>query len=115
MPRGGARPGSGRKRKHPYPGMPHPEASQQGPVREAERKLREALPDLVDVAIKLAREGDKRMLVYCIDRVLGSPVQPIDVDVRRLADRLAAQTGADPDFLIRRAKQLADEHQATGS
>lgn len=39
----------------------------------------------------------------------GQPVQTIDLEVRRAADRLAQATGADPDFLIRRAQQLAAE------
>lgn len=75
MPRGGVRPGAGRKRKRPYPGMPHPDAGVPGsPVKTAEEKLLAALPDLVDVAIRAARAGDKRMLVYCIDRILGTPI-----------------------------------------
>ena len=39
----------------------------------------------------------------------GQPVQPVEFEIRREADRLAAATGADPDFLIRRAQQLAAE------
>ena len=110
MPHGGARPGAGRKRKHPY--APLPPAADQTPVQRAEAKLRAALPDLVDVAISLAREGDRRMLVYCVDRVLGSPVQPVDLDVTRTAARLASAVGAEPEFLIRRAQQLAAESAA---
>lgn len=46
----------------------------------------------------------------------GQPVQTIDLEVRKAADRLAAATGADPEFLIRRAQQLAAEtSEATGS
>lgn len=116
MPRGGARPGSGRKRKRPYPGQADPEIDLQGsPVKRAEAKLRQALPDLTDVAIQKAKDGDNRMLVYCIDRVLGSPVQPIDLEVNRAAQRLAAATGADAEFLIRRAQQLAAENSEAGT
>ena len=109
MGHGGRRPGAGRKPKAERRGEP--------PVQAAERKLRDRLPELVDVALALAIEGrDPKMVTYCINRVLGAPVQPIDLDVRRLADRLAANTGADPEFLIRRAQQLAADSQAsTGS
>jgi hypothetical protein len=111
--RGGARPGAGRKRKHPYPGMPNPESAVPGsPVRTAEDKLRAALPDLVDVAISAARAGDKRMLVYCIDRVLGSPVQSLDLEIRRAAESVAQQTGADPDWLVKRAAEIVARAQA---
>lgn len=40
----------------------------------------------------------------------GQPVQTIDLEVRRAADRLAAATGADAEFLIRRAQQLAADN-----
>ena len=104
MARGGARPGAGRKRKTE-------KARQSGPVVKAEAKLRDRLPELVDVALRLAIEDEnERMVIYCIDRILGKPSQPIDLDVRRAADRLAAATGADPEFLIRRAQQLAAEN-----
>lgn len=103
MARGGRRPGAGRK--------PKTEARQEPPVKAAERKIRDRLPELVDVALDLAIENrDPKMVVYCIDRVLGKPALPIDLDIRRAADRLASATGADPEFLIRRAQQLAAEN-----
>jgi hypothetical protein len=40
----------------------------------------------------------------------GLPVQPIDLEVSRAAARLAAAIGADPEFLISRAQQLAAEN-----
>jgi hypothetical protein len=46
------------------------------------------------------------MLVYCIDRVLGSPVQPLDLEIRRAAERVAVATGADPDWLVKRAAEI---------
>lgn len=103
--KGGRRPGAGRKPKRLNPAT-------QSPVKIAELRLAENLPRLVDVAITMALGGDKTLLVYCIDRVLGKPTQPVDLEVRRAADRLAAATGADADFLIRRAQQLAAENEA---
>lgn len=92
MARGGARPGAGRKRKTD-------KVKRTGPVVQAEAKLRDRLPELVDVALDLAiNERDPRMLVYCIDRVLGKPTQPIDIyDAAR---RLAEERGLDPDRVI---------------
>lgn len=108
MAKGGRRPGAGRKPKRLNPAT-------QSPIKIAELKLAENLPKLVDVALQLALGGDKPLLVYCIDRVLGRPTQTIDLDIRRAADRLAAATGADPEFLIRRAQQLAAESGAAAS
>jgi len=106
---GGRRPGAGRKPKRIDPAT-------KSPIRVADLKLAANLPKLVDVAVALALAGDKSMVIYCIDRVMGKAVQPIDLDVKRTADRLASATGADPEFLIRRAQQLADENTAgTGS
>lgn len=88
---GGKRPGSGRR--------PKAAARQEPPVRAAENKLRDRLPELVDVALEMAlKDRDARMLVYCIDRVLGKPAQPIDVyDAVR---RLAVERNLDPDRVI---------------
>lgn len=103
--KGGWRPGAGRPRKEDA------KRRQIGPVRKAEEKFRDALPALADVALELAlKTKDKRMVMYCVDRALGAPTQPIDLDVKRAADRLAAATGADPEFLIRRAQQIAEEN-----
>jgi len=120
MARGGARPGAGRKPAGIYPPItlaPIVYRDGETPAQLTQRVMTEQLPNLLHVAlIKATREGDARMLIYCFDRLLGSPVQPIDLEVRQAADKLAAATGADPEFLIRRAQQLADENTAgTGS
>jgi hypothetical protein len=83
MPRGGRRPGAGRKPTKRYTPMVRDEAVvYESPVPRAEQRLCAALPDLVDIAIGLARAGDRRMLVYCIDRVLGSPVARAELGER---------------------------------
>jgi hypothetical protein len=83
MAHGGYRPGAGRKpggTSKPGPGRTPKRAAAPGPVRAAEDKIRDRLPELVDVALSLAiDERDKSMVVYCLDRVLGKPVQPIDL------------------------------------
>ena len=91
MARGGKRPGAGRK--------PKAEARQEPPVKAAENKLRDRLPELVDVALSLAIEGrNERMLIYCIDRVLGKPTQPVDMlDAVR---QIAVARNLDPDRVI---------------
>jgi hypothetical protein len=114
MPRGGARPGAGRKKIGTYPAIEvGPIAYQDGetPAGMAQRVMTEQLPNLLRVAlIKALKEGETRMLIHCFDRLLGSPVQPIDLEVSRAAAKLAAATGADAEFLIRRAQQLAAEN-----
>ena len=107
--KGGRRPGAGRKPKRLDPVT-------QSPIRAADLVLAKNLPQLLEVALALALGGDKTMLIYCIDRVMGKAVQPIDLDVKRTAGRLASAIGADPEFLIRRAQQLAyEDTAATGS
>lgn len=107
MPRGGRRPGAGRKpggTSKPGPGRTPKRKVAPGPVRAAEDKIRDRLPDLVDVALELAIDTkNERMLVYCIDRVLGKPTQPIDVlDTVR---QLARERGHDPDRVVRLFEQ----------
>ena len=86
--RGGRRPGAGRKLKRLNP-------ITLSPIRVAEVKLAENLPALVDVALALALAGDRSLLVYCIDRVLGRTVQP--VDVLHQVDEIAADFGVEPE------------------
>lgn len=104
--KGGRRPGAGRPRKEDA------KRRQPGPVRLAEEAYREALPDLAKVALALALAGNERMLIYCTNRALGAPTQPIELEVRRAAEKIAAQTGADPEWLVKRAQEIAAE--ATG-
>lgn len=105
MAKGGRRPGAGRPRKEDA------KRRQPGPVRKAEEKFRDALPKLADVALELAlKNKDQKMVMYCLNRALGAPTQPIDLEVSKAAARLAAAIGADPEFLIRRAQQLAAEN-----
>lgn len=85
--RGGKRAGAGRKPKRLNP-------LTLSPIRVAELKLAENLPQLVDVALALALGGDKSLLVYCIDRVLGRTVQPIDVTHQ--VEQIAADYGVEP-------------------
>lgn len=88
MARGGKRPGAGRK-----PGL-RIEPRAQSPIRIAELRLADHLPELVDAALDLALKGDRALLVYCIDRVLGRTVQPIDVTHQ--VDQIAADYGVEP-------------------
>lgn len=105
MAKGGKRPGAGRPRKEDA------KRRQPGPVRAAEDAFRDALPELAKVALELAlKQKDQKMVVYCINRALGAPTQPIDLQVQRAAERMASAVGADPEFLIRRAQQLAAEN-----
>lgn len=42
----------------------------------------------------------------------GQPTQTIELEVRQAAEQFAARTGADPDWLVRRAQEIA---QAAGA
>lgn len=111
MPRGGARPGAGRKPQGIYPPIDLGAIAYQDgetPAGLTQRIMAEQLPNLLRVAlIKATKEGDARMLIYCFDRLLGSPVQPIDLEIRRAAEQIAERTGADPDWLVKRAQEIA--------
>lgn len=80
-------------------------AREQHPVKAAENKLRDRLPELVDKALELAlEEGNDRMLIYCIDRILGKPTQPLDFYAS--ARRAAEERGLNPDRVIHLYEQL---------
>lgn len=84
--RGGYRPGAGRK-----PGL-RIEPKAKSPIRLAELRLAENLPALIEAALHIAlNDRDKQMIVYCIDRVLGRTVQPIDV--AHQVEEIAAEYG----------------------
>jgi hypothetical protein len=90
MARGGKRPGAGRK-----PGL-RIEPRAKSPIRMAELRLAENLPELIETALSLAlKDRDKQMVVYCIDRVLGRTVQPIDVTHQ--VHEIAAEYGVEPE------------------
>lgn len=86
--RGGTRPGSGRPPKH---------VIHESNIRIAERKIHDRLPWIVDKLLELV-EGvyeeksvgdgativyktrpDRQSAEYLIDRVMGKPVQPVDI------------------------------------
>lgn len=43
----------------------------------------------------MALDGDRALLVYCIDRVLGRTVQPIDITHQ--VEEIAAEYGVEPE------------------
>lgn len=108
MQRGGARPGAGRKRKAVRVEKAR-HAAPDSPIQQAESKIRDNLPWLVDKLFELA-EGvyeekpmgdgivivyknrpDRKSCEYLINRALGMPTQPVSiVDTVRA---LAAQEG----------------------
>lgn len=93
---GGKRPGSGRPPKC---------VINESPIRVAEKKIADRLPWLVDKLIELVegvheekmigdgtvlvykRSPDRQAAEYLIDRIMGKPIQPVDIvsSVRSLA------------------------------
>ncbi len=87
--RGGKRPGAGRK-----PGLRHLPTTL-SPIKMAEIKLAQNLPALIDLALSLALAGDRALMVYLIDRVLGKSVQPIAIETQ--VAEIAAEYGVEPE------------------
>lgn len=54
---------------------------------------------------RVALEASKLVMAY----VEGLPTQPITVDIRKVAEDIATRTGADPDWLVKRAQEIAKE------
>lgn len=116
MPRGGKRPGAGRKpggTSKPGPGRTPKRKVAPGPVRAAEDRIRDRLPELVDEAIRQALEDHSEAQTrYCIDRVLGKPTQPVDLVTRvrdlavieGLTEEEAAEAIAEAERLMRSAR-----------
>lgn len=110
MPRGGARPGSGRKPKR---------QKYATAINRAEKRIADRLPEVVDALLELAagvrvvddqvddQDGDKKPAVYTrppdrdackylVDRILGRPTErhehagedggPIKLDVKQMTD-----------------------------
>lgn len=85
-------------------------------ARSSQTKGQKIVARLVAIALQGKRSDSVAALRLILAYTEGLPVQPIDLDVSRAAARIAAAIGADPEFLIRRAEQLAAEnagHDAT--
>ena len=114
MPRGGARPGAGR---------PRTAIRCETPIRQAESKIRDRLPWIVDRLFELAagvqvestgadgvrvvyqKPPDRGACEYLMDRIMGKPVQP--VDVRERAQRLADELGMPVAEVLAEAERIA--------
>lgn len=59
--------------------------------------------------VQLMLQGDTRAAKLVMAYVEGLPRQPVDVTIRQEAERIAGATGADPDWLLRRAEEIAGE------
>lgn len=111
---GGTRPGSGRKAKV---------TTYRGPVAEAEHKIKDRLPWIVDRLFELAegvqveqqtptgapvvyqRRPDRAACEYLMDRIMGKPTQP--VEIRERAQRVADMLGVDVREVIAEAERIA--------
>lgn len=66
---------------------------------------------LVSIAISGKRSEALRAMQLIFAYCDGLPVQPVELEIRKAAERLAAATGADPDWLVKRAAEIAAEAQ----
>ncbi len=114
---GGRRPGAGRPARTDL---------YRQPIREAEGLIRDKLPFLVGQLLQLAEgvrvqetdhEGnavvyrtppDRKACEYLLNRVMGTPVQRTESDVRKQAEELAEELGLDADELVRTAERIAN-------
>lgn len=64
---------------------------------------------LVTIALTGKRSEALRAMQLIFAYCDGLPVQPVELEIRRAAERVAAQTGADPEWLIKRAQEIAAE------
>lgn len=85
-----------------------------GGFRDAVEKA-EAQAEAAHVAniVKAATDGTWTASAWWLERRRHqdwAKVDRIEIEVRQVAAKLAAATGADPEFLIRRAQQLAAEN-----
>lgn len=108
MQRGGARPGAGRKPK----GVKR--ATYASPIQQAEAKISERLPWLVDKLLELAEgvevertdshgrkrvyseKPDRQAIDSLMDRIMGKPVQPISL-VDKVREMAAAEGFTDEE------------------
>lgn len=114
MPHGGARPGAGR---------PPKAVIAETPIRQAEKKIRDRLPWIVDRLFELAegvrvessgidgtpivyqRPPDRASCEYLMDRIMGKPTQP--VEVRERAKALADELGMTVEEVLAEAERIA--------
>lgn len=75
-------------------------------------KRRALIERLVGIALTGKRAEAIAAMKLIFSYTDGLPVQPIELEVKRAAEQFAARTGADPDWLVRRAQEIA---QAAGA
>jgi hypothetical protein len=78
------------------------------------RSHRTRAQQLARKIVRLALQGDMQAAKLVLAYTEGLPAQPIEIHVRELARRLATQTGAPEDWLIRRAEEIAALAEADG-
>ena len=96
MPRGGARPGAGRKKVRERFARP---------VEDAEKKIADRLPELIEILFRLADRGDYKSAAYLVDRVLGKPRQSVDAE-------LTGKDGEDLRITVKYADAGTNDHAA---
>lgn len=85
-------------------------------VGKSGKTKRQALVDrLLGIALSGKRSESLAAMKLILAYTDGLPVQPIDLEIRRAAEKIAAQTGADPDWLIKRAQEIAAEATSAAS
>lgn len=100
MPRGGLRPGAGRKKK------PTVDAQKARRSIALEVFTEDEWRDCLKVWLKKAKAGNVALLYPLLPYLLGSPKQEVEVTIRERARAMAEQDDLDPNELIRLAEEL---------
>lgn len=73
---------------------------------------------MMERLVTIALTGKRSEAIQAMKLILayrdGLPVQPIDLEIRRAAERIAQVTGGDPDWLIKRAQEIAARATSEG-
>ena len=72
MPRGGARPGAGRK-KGPA------KQSDETAIEAVRAQIRGHLPEIVATLLGQSQAGSVKASIYLVDRLMGRPTQPVNL------------------------------------
>lgn len=68
---------------------------------------------MIDRLLTIALTGKRGEALQAMKLIFaysdGLPTQPIELEIQRAAERIASATGSDPDWLVKRAQEIAAE------
>lgn len=104
---------SGRRKTRPITDAIKVELESPARGKSGKTKRQAMVERLVGIALTGKRSEALAAMKLILAYTDGLPTQPIELEISRAAEKIAAQTGADPDWLVKRAAEIAAE--ATGA